>query len=393
MYVVVVLWLGRGLDDPIRDPFYVLAWRDYSLSLTLGVVVIASWAILLDAPHVWATLARTFLDPDEWGERRSVLLFSLFFFALGPIAILGPWLVSRATPIPSAAAGLSLLVFFAFFRLWAYYHVVRQHWGFLVLYKRRNRDSEDPMENRIDWWFFHSAMYLPLIVFVTAPWLENTGMTGLGLDKVMIGDASVAEWIHMPALSLYPVAIAAYVGWQVIRYTGGHVRNGPKLLFLVSIVPLHLVVFLSPLLALFIVPIVTVGHNLQYHRIVWTFGRRKYVDGPGTAGAAHATKYRWARRAFRSAFSYWVIGLVFTFGLYQGPWVDIVRRTIGELVEAWLVPALGLIAGVASPDSAGVGAQVASALILGWAMQHYYLDSKIWRVRRDPKLAEHLGLG
>ncbi len=138
--------------------------------------------------------------------------------------------------------------------------------------------------------------------------------------------------------------------------------------------PLHLAVFSHPLLALFVVPVVTVGHNLQYHRIVWVFGRNKYETRTEPS-------FRWARAAFASVPAYFALGLLFTLLLYQGPWIELVKSTIAGSIEG-----LSLVAGLAAPERASIGARVAATLFLGWAMQHYYLDSKIWRVRRDPKL-------
>lgn len=383
LYVALVLIFGRGLDDPLRDPFYELELGGATVTMTLGLVVVASWAFLVDAPHVWATLARTWLDPDEWASRRRVLLTSLAFFAVGPVAVFGPYLVGTVVPLSAATMALGSSLFFVFFRLWAYYHVVRQHWGFLVLYKRRNGDWEDPLENRVDGWFFNASLYLPLLVFVTAPWYEATGMPELGLRTPIVGAHSLGSVLHPVALAAYPLTILGFVGFQMFQYRRGHPRNGPKLLLLLAIVPLHLVVFVHPLLALFVVPIVTVGHNLQYHRIVWSFGRNKYGDAPDA-------RFRFARTAFRSVPVYFGFGLLFTFGFYQGPWIASVKDGLAYAFDAWIFRGVGMVAGVVSPESAGVGAQVAATLFLGWAMQHYYLDSKIWRIRRDPTLEKNL---
>lgn len=374
LYIGLVLALGRGLANPIRDPFYAFTAFGHELTLSLGLVVIASWAILIDAPHVWATLARTWLDPDAWraDERRAILFRSTLWFALGPALVLGPYLVGPRLGLDAASMAIPAAVFFVFFRLWAYYHVVRQHWGFLVLYKKRNDDLDDPTENRADSWFFNATLYLPLLMFMAAPWYDQTGMPSLGVSAEMRG-------LARPALfAAYPLVLAAYAWYQLRRYREGRPRNGPKLLFLASIVPLHLVVFLHPLLALFIVPVVTVGHNLQYHRIVWEFARNKYRS-------TEAPAYRWPRFAFRSVPVYLALGLAFTLLLYQGPWIELVKSHLAHAVDG-----LGLLAGVTSPASAGIGARVAATLFLGWAMQHYYLDSKIWRVRRDPSVSENL---
>jgi hypothetical protein len=384
LYVVLVLVLGRDLSDPLRDPFARLEFLGLSVPLTLGLAVVASWAILIDAPHVFATLARTWLDPDEWGERRSVLLGSTAWFLLGPAVVLGPYLVGAVVPLPPSMVALPSYLFFVFFRLWAYYHVVRQHWGFLVLYKRRNDDFEDPLENRADAWFFNAALYLPLFLFMTAPWYRETGMPELGLDQPLWGGYSAASILHPVMLAAYPATILSYVALQAFRYRQRRPRNGPKLLLLLSIVPLHLVVFSHPLLALFVVPVVTVGHNLQYHRIVWTFGRSKYLP-------RSEPSFRWARAAFASVPAYFALGLAFTLLLYQGPWIELVKSGLARTLDAGL-EGMGLVAGLARPEETAIGARVAATLFLGWAMQHYYLDSKIWRVRRDPKVGEHLGL-
>jgi hypothetical protein len=37
-----------------------------------------------------------------------------------------------------------------------------------------------------------------------------------------------------------------------------------------------------------------------------------------------------------------------------------------------------------------LGAEVVAASLLGWAMQHYYLDARIWRVSKDERLRKVL---
>jgi hypothetical protein len=383
VYVALVLLLGRDSSDPMNEPFYRLSLGSSRYPLTLGLLVVGSWALFIDAPHVWATLARTFLDPDDWRDRKRMLVGSTIWFFVGPLAILGPYLLGAFVPMTPATLALPAVTFFVLFRLWAYYHVVRQHWGFLVLYKRKNDDWSDAAENRADHWFFNAALYLPLLLFLTAPWYRETGMPELGLSRPLFHGQTAASMLRPVFLALYPMAIAAYCVFQIARYRSGVVRNGPKLLFLAAIVPLHLAVFSHPLLALFVVPIVTVGHNLQYHRIVWSFGRSKY-------GTRSGPSYRWARAAFRSVPAYLGLGLAFSFFLYQGPLIETVKPLIARAFDEWLFAGLGLLAGLTRPEEARIGARVVSALFLGWAMQHYYLDSKIWRVHRDPALAHHL---
>src|SRR6185436_4353013 len=88
------------------------------------VPMVAAWAILIDAPHVFGTFSRTYFDRTERKNRARLLWGSLLFFAIGPVLVL-------------AGAGF---VFFFVAALWAYYHLVKQHYGFMVLYKKKNGD-------------------------------------------------------------------------------------------------------------------------------------------------------------------------------------------------------------------------------------------------------------
>ncbi|MCG8606537.1 hypothetical protein MJD09_16330, partial [bacterium] len=65
--------------------------------MSLEFLVVLSWALLLDAPHVWATLGRTLFDPDEWRVRGREIRVSFSWFFLGPAAILLPYVFAGAT--------------------------------------------------------------------------------------------------------------------------------------------------------------------------------------------------------------------------------------------------------------------------------------------------------
>src|SRR5207237_1030410 len=158
-------------------------------------------------------------------------------------------------------------------------------------------------EDRADRWFFNLALWLPLVWFLTAPWYTATGLPPNGLHVPNARGVTPATVLHPLTLALYAMALLAFVVFQVVRWRSGVARNGPKLLLLAAVVPLHLVAFASPLLALFVVPVVTVGHNLQYHRIVWMYGRNKYAASAGP-------RYRLVRPVFRHLWLYALLGLV-----------------------------------------------------------------------------------
>ena len=212
-YLALVLGVGAGLDNPLRDAFATLRVGDFALPLSLGLVVVTSWAVLLDAPHLFATLARTVLDPEEWRLRGGVLLASFGFFLLGPALILAPRLLSSAGVLPSGWEAAGSVAFLVFFRLWAYYHVVRQHWGFLRLYARRNPAAEDEFEFRVDRIVFPIVFYLPIGWFLTAPWYGQSGMPELGF-ATEIGGRALGSWLHLPLGSLWLLAVIGYAAFQ-----------------------------------------------------------------------------------------------------------------------------------------------------------------------------------
>src|SRR6185369_16319837 len=113
------------------------------------VPMVAAWAILIDAPHVFGTFSRTYFDRTERKHRGRLLWGSLLFFVVGPVMVL-------------AGGGL---IFFFLAALWAYYHLVKQHYGFMVLYKKKNNDLA-PLDNALDRLLLLSAFNYPFVAFI-----------------------------------------------------------------------------------------------------------------------------------------------------------------------------------------------------------------------------------
>jgi hypothetical protein len=95
------------------------------------------------------------------------------------------------------------------------------------------------------------------------------------------------------------------------------------------------------------VPTVTIVHNLQYHALVWFHNRNRYGG---------------ARVLTRSLGVYVGAALVFS-ALYRIPGFELGRAN-----------------------------DLAFGFFCGFGLTHYYLDSRIWRVRHDPELRAALGM-
>ncbi len=388
LYLGVILFAIATLDEPLSAPLATIGLGAVTIPLTLELLVVLSWALILDAPHVWATLARTLFDPDEWRVRRREILFSFVWFGVGPLVIVAPYALGAifsgwGRPPPAGSLALGAILFFVFFRLWAYYHVVRQHWGFFRLYKRK-ADDFDPVSDRLDTWFFHLSFYLPLVLFMTSAWYAETpGFPDLGLRRPLVAGVSVGEVVYPAAWAAFSAVLVVYIAHQWRLWRAGRMLNGSKLLLLGLVVPLHVVAFSHPVVTAFVVPLVTVGHNIQYHCIVYSYARNKY-------SRRAEPEFRWIRGLFSNFAVYALVGLVFTFALYKGPLVETFRAATGGRLDEMLFNSLAMMAGVRDPAELALGEQVMAALIVGFAMQHYYLDSKIWRVSKDRQVRQYL---
>jgi hypothetical protein len=118
----------------IVSPRYDLAWFFGGALVSLAVLGLyfgAGAPIAFDGPHIGAAFTRTYLDRREWAKRAGVLWKSLLCFAIGPVFLLLNLATRSQTPF---------ILFLGFAALYSYYHVVRQHYGFLAIYKVRSRD-------------------------------------------------------------------------------------------------------------------------------------------------------------------------------------------------------------------------------------------------------------
>ncbi len=283
------------------------------------------WSVGFDGTHIFATASRTYFDSESRDRDRKLLFFSAaLFFSLGPLMVLA-----------GLKGWLYLLV-----GTWAYYHVIRQHYGFMVLYKVKNRDLRS-LDNTLDRVFLGVTTVLPPFhrFFIHHP--EELGV------PFSFPRLETPIWILLAA------TCAVWGGRQWQRWRAGDPVNGPKLLLLAAVVPLHWLTFayLSWQAA---VPTVTIVHNLQYHAIVWFHNRNRYAgdDRHGRIPAAVS----------RSLLTYAAMGLAFSL-LYRVPGFQ-----LGKMSD------------------------IAFGFFCGFGLTHYYLDSRIWRVRHDPGLRQALQL-
>src|SRR5438105_4193535 len=227
----------------------------YSAGILPLIPMVAGWAILIDAPHVFGTFSRTYFDASEWKTRKRLMLGSLLFFVIGPAMVL-------------LCAGFT---FFFLSALWAYYHLVKQHYGFMVLYKKKNNDLA-PIDNALDRWLLMFAFNYPFVAFIA-----NDPAAMARVPAMLRGGVNAVATILL--IGTFVLGI----GWllrQVQRMISHVPLNVPKYLLLAAAIPMHWIALLTPMPAkpIALVAILTIYHNLQYHRLIW-FHNQKYSAG------------------------------------------------------------------------------------------------------------------
>jgi hypothetical protein len=359
---ITLRWIINAREDLIWFVGSVASSYALLILYVSGVLplipMVVGWAILIDAPHVFGTLSRTYFDASEWKTRKRLMLGSLLFFVVGPLMVL-----------------LDLgFTFFFLAALWAYYHLVKQHYGFMVLYKKKNNDLQ-PVDNALDRLFLLFAFNYPFVAFIAG---DQSAMARV--------PPSLRSWIS--TLTMFLLAGTIVVGgcWLMRQLQRAWLReplNLPKYLLLVAAIPMHWVALLTPMpnKPIALVAILTIYHNLQYHRLIW-FHNQKY-SGTGVPPVGHGDppitlRDRYGPAALISSRLVYYIAFGILFGLfYQGP-----RQVLGYF---------GLKASHGDVTAQlPIPIQLGVAVLWGVAFVHYYLDSKIWRVRRDPSVGKAL---
>src|SRR5436189_5754810 len=255
-------WIINAREDSIWFIGSVASSYALLILYVAGVLplipMVAGWAILIDAPHVFGTFSRTYFDASEWKTRKRLLLGSLLFFIVGPAMVL-------------AGAGFT---FFFIAALWAYYHLVKQHYGFMVLYKKKNHDLA-PVDNALDRLLLMFAFNYPFVAFIAH---DPTAMARVP-QIPRGGVTAVAIILLAGTLGLGTGGVARQVQRAWLRQP----LNVPKYLLLAAAIPMHWIALVTPMPAkpIALVAILTIYHNLQYQRLIW-FHNQKYSTRDAT---------------------------------------------------------------------------------------------------------------
>jgi len=301
----------------------------------------------VDVTHVWSSLYRTYLDPDEFARRRQrYLLTPLICFGVGVVIYT-----------------LGSLVFWRALAYLAVLHFVRQQYGFVRVYRHR-AGERGGVDAALDSAAIYAAMLYPLAYWHATP--------GRAYTWFVAGDfVALPRWTASLAGLLYGALLLAFAARQVQRALRGEPLSWGKLGIVASTAAtwyIGIVAFNSDFA--FTVTNV-VAHGVPYMALVWLYGRRKWAADRSWRTAVH-------RPALVGAFVGLAIVLAY---LEEGMWDALVWREHGTFfAEVQLSQAL----------SDSWLALIVPALILPQAT-HYVLDAWIWKFDgSNPRLREYL---
>jgi len=316
-----------------------LSHESYSPYST-ALIIVLIWGIVFDGTHVFAMYARTYFAKDAASRANLPGHASFAWLAVGPAVAVVDHLFFVQDRSLLGQSGILFRWFLAAAYVWAYYHLIRQHYGLMRLYSRK---AGEPPGN-LDTAFLWIGSLYPYLRFSLSDAYAVTNLPRL----VPLAWFDEARMVLDVLFVLSMLALG--VLWALRQRTRPTVW-GPKHGLLAIVVAFNMLVLGTLDSLITITAVLTIFHNLQYHRIVWLYekGRNRVPMG--------------------SIALYACLGLLFGL-LWYGP------RVMGTAVapsDLWLNVLLGL----------------------GWgvAFHHYAVDARIWRVRRTPDLGRTLDAG
>ena len=374
----LLLFIGGALTG------YIMFFLHAGLHLNM-LTVWFIWVVFIDTPHFYSTYLRTYFDKEEFQARKKLLIGSLAWLFVGP-AIIGISYVLYSLGI--AAYTLPFIVFIIFFNLWAYWHVVRQHYGILALYKRKNNDF-DERDTQIDKVLLYGGLIAPFITFaIRHP--EARELFGLPSAFPVYPEATLfsstflsqLHWEHVivyiSVTFMIAISLIFFVR-QFQRWRNGQVLNIPKILFFIALIPLYAYINYSPAVTtaplIAFTAFVTIYHDVQYHAIVWFYSQNRYHK-PGV----DKKKYGLAVKLSQNFAIYALAGIAMAALLrVTGSFLDITPG-FEPLVTTSKMTLFGELSTSA----------LLLSIVIGIPMHHYFVDQYIWRPSKDKTLRQDL---
>ncbi len=315
----------------------------FSRSSDIPTWIWVSLIVAIDVAHVYSTLFRTYLDPEELLARKNVYTF---------------------VPLLAWIAGVMLFSYDSiwFWRTLAYlavFHFIRQQYGFVMIYSRRE-PREPRLYRRIDQATIYAATLYPLIYWHTH--LPRNFSWFVAGDFLSIPSTLLETVAHI----LYAAILITYACKEIAASIQRHSWNLPKNALVAGTALSWYVGIVGFNGDLAFTATNVVSHGLPYMALIWIYSRNKSRLKPEVAPFPFS---RWKTPILLFC-GFLMIPLALSFfeeGLWDGfIWRDHTEFFIGFSQLPKIL-------------DQGTLALVVPLLALP-QMTHYILDGFIWRI-------------
>jgi hypothetical protein len=343
-------WIGQPVTDIIFilfPPFGALLFIALFPGMfqdTKGIPV-AAWVILIlliDVAHVYSTLYRTYFDKKAFQKQKALLIGIPFIgFVIGVFLY---WMGD--------------LIFWRILAYVAIFHFVRQQYGFMRVYSRK--------ENVGRWMkFTDSLMIYAAAIYPVLYWhLSGPKNFNWFLEQDLL-------YFESPALLsifslLYYCILLFWIGkevWLIIRYRS---YNLPRILVITgTILSWYFgIVYFNGDMAFTLLNVVS--HGIPYMAMVWLYGKKNYTSpGKGT---------RFLKLLFSRYGLFIFLSLLFLLAfIEEGIWdIAVWKEHTNIFGNGW--------SGIVIPDEA---LMLLVPLLALPQITHYILDGFIWKISKD----------
>lgn len=370
------------------------------------------YAVLFDVRHLFSTYSRTYLDKAYFSENKRWLHIS--FAAVILIPLLALLLISRGDYF-SYNTGIVFTFLLRITTVLGFYHLVKQNWGFMAIYKKKMNEPEDNSD-RWEKMMLLSGSFIPFVIvaIVYPVWFPSE--QNFIFPEAYLKDYMTEMWNKIALYTLFFSIFLLLVGYvfnSLPQYK--YVSRNLGLFFLGTVVLLKMLlswgtdvlyVVLGSVVLLFLIsgtvsiqkalkqklfnkkkwavlisslvlysgilllPIenksvlvmaITIPHNIQYLTFVNFFNSKFYSISKKEHGLA--------KRMSQKIAYFIVISLLYSV-LYES------FRTGTKYIY------------FGTQETQYIAGNVIAVFFLSMSLHHYYLDAVIWRVRKDKNISE-----
>ena len=302
------------------------------------------FVLLVDVAHVYATLFRTYLDKNA-RERNGTLLIAI------PLVC---WSVG------AMLYSMSSIMFWRVLAYLAVFHFIRQQYGFMAFYSRRDAESYKRYKI-LDELLIYAATLYPLLYWHTnLPRNFNWFVEGDFVESIPAICADLG-------LAVYALLALAYLAKEIYLYGRTRSFNLPKNLLLLGTALSWWVAIVAINSDMSFTMVNVISHGIPYMALVWLYHSKN--------DAKNSSSNLITSRSRNLVLSYAPLFLCFLFFLAyleEGLWAGFIwREHLAVFKPFSYLPAL---------NDGGILALVVPLLSLPQST-HYVLDGFIWRVK------------